>query len=186
MKKNLFFTFVSACVPGCGQMYQGYMRRGFSLALWFCTVIFIATSLNFGVIALFLPVIWAFAFYDTFNIRSMEADQLAAFPDDFLPSRTLMQQYNLDNLIKQDTPRKVIGWGAILLGVLLLFNTILRPIYWQLIEIYPLFARLVDGIVPATLGVIIIVLGVRMLRSSSKKTNTSSSDTIKEGDIGDE
>ena len=28
--KHGFFLFVSSCIPGCGQMYQGHMKRGTS------------------------------------------------------------------------------------------------------------------------------------------------------------
>ena len=31
MKKNGILTFLFAFVPGAGQMYQGYMKRGLSL-----------------------------------------------------------------------------------------------------------------------------------------------------------
>ena len=33
MLKNGFLTFCCAFVPGAGQMYQGYMKRGLSLIL---------------------------------------------------------------------------------------------------------------------------------------------------------
>ena len=28
MKKNAFLTFIFGCMPGAGQMYFGYMKRG--------------------------------------------------------------------------------------------------------------------------------------------------------------
>ena len=31
MKKNGILTLLFACIPGAGQMYQGYMKRGLSL-----------------------------------------------------------------------------------------------------------------------------------------------------------
>ena len=30
MKKNGILTLLFACIPGAGQMYQGYMKRGLS------------------------------------------------------------------------------------------------------------------------------------------------------------
>ena len=35
MKKNSILTFLFACIPGAGQMYYGYMRRGLSVAIVF-------------------------------------------------------------------------------------------------------------------------------------------------------
>ena len=34
--RNGFLLFISSCLSGCGQMYQGYMKRGLSLLLAFC------------------------------------------------------------------------------------------------------------------------------------------------------
>ena len=39
MKKNGILTLLFACIPGAGQMYQGYMKRGLSLITMFCLFI---------------------------------------------------------------------------------------------------------------------------------------------------
>ena len=39
MKKNAFLTFIFACIPGAGQMYYGYMKRGLSMITFFCLFI---------------------------------------------------------------------------------------------------------------------------------------------------
>ena len=46
MKKNNFLTFLFACIPGAGQMYYGYMRRGLSMILIFCLTCMVATLLR--------------------------------------------------------------------------------------------------------------------------------------------
>ena len=38
MLKNGFSTFCCAFIPGAGQMYQGYMKRGLSLILTACLI----------------------------------------------------------------------------------------------------------------------------------------------------
>ena len=38
MLKNGFLTFCCAFIPGAGQMYQGYMKRGLSLMLMCCVI----------------------------------------------------------------------------------------------------------------------------------------------------
>ena len=38
MLKNGFLTFCCAFIPGAGQMYQGYMKRGLSLILTACCI----------------------------------------------------------------------------------------------------------------------------------------------------
>lgn len=60
--RNGFLLFISSCLSGCGQMYQGYMKRGLSLLLAFCLILFASTYFFLGALALFLPVIWLYAF----------------------------------------------------------------------------------------------------------------------------
>ena len=38
MLKNGFLTLLFAFIPGAGQMYQGYMKRGLSLILMCCAI----------------------------------------------------------------------------------------------------------------------------------------------------
>ena len=45
MKKNGILTLLFACIPGAGQMYQGYMKRGLSLITMFCLFIIVGLSL---------------------------------------------------------------------------------------------------------------------------------------------
>ena len=67
--RNGFLLFISSCLSGCGQMYQGYMKRGLSLLLAFCLILFASTYFFLGALALFLPVIWLYAFFDSYARR---------------------------------------------------------------------------------------------------------------------
>ena len=44
MKKNGILTLLFACIPGAGQMYQGYMKRGLSLITMFCLFIIVGSA----------------------------------------------------------------------------------------------------------------------------------------------
>lgn len=46
--RNGFLLFISSCLSGCGQMYQGYMKRGLSLLLAFCLILFASTYFFWG------------------------------------------------------------------------------------------------------------------------------------------
>ena len=46
MRINGFFLFCCACVPGAGQMYLGYMKRGLSLITFFCLFIMAGTLVD--------------------------------------------------------------------------------------------------------------------------------------------
>ena len=69
---NRKMDFGPSALPssGGGQMYQGYMKRGLSLMSMFMFVIFLSAFLGMGLLSLMLPVIWAYSFFDTFNIHS--------------------------------------------------------------------------------------------------------------------
>lgn len=40
--KQGLLLFITSCLSGCGQMYQGYMKRGVSLLLGFFVILAIA------------------------------------------------------------------------------------------------------------------------------------------------
>ena len=54
MNKNRFLVFLFSLIPGAGQMYLGYMRRGICLMALFCAVI--ALTAIIGLAGLALPV----------------------------------------------------------------------------------------------------------------------------------
>ena len=76
MRINGFFLFCCACVPGAGQMYLGYMKRGLCLISLFCLDVMACMMLPF--LGVFMPVIWMYSFFDSFNLRRQL--RTASFP----------------------------------------------------------------------------------------------------------
>lgn len=66
MKKNAFLTFIFACIPGAGQMYYGYMKRGTSLLVYFCLFIMLGTIISPLVVG--VAVVYMFSFFDTYDL----------------------------------------------------------------------------------------------------------------------
>ena len=86
-KKNGFLTFCFAFIPGAGQMYLGYMHRGLSIVGAFALITMAASFFSYfglGVLAVLLPIIWMYSFFDTFRIASQTPEEAAAKPDAFL------------------------------------------------------------------------------------------------------
>ena len=81
MLKNGFLTFCCAFIPGAGQMYQGYMKRGLSLILTACLIGMVSSLLN--PVMLLLVVVWMYSFFDTFNLRAQIIADTAP-EDDYL------------------------------------------------------------------------------------------------------
>ena len=69
MKKNGILTLLFACVPGAGQMYQGYMKRGLSLITMFCLFIIVGSATGLDALVVGCIVVYMYSFFDTFNLR---------------------------------------------------------------------------------------------------------------------
>lgn len=129
--KSSFWTFCFAFVPGAGQMYLGYMQRGLSLILLFCVTGFVADLFYDAVV--FMPVIWMYSFFDTFNLRAqLMAGQTP--PDEMLFS--LGQEGWLRRLMSRR--QTVLGWVLVVLGLWALVQNFVLPPLRQLSDIYPM------------------------------------------------
>ena len=69
-KQGLLF-FISSCIPGCGQMHQGFMKRGISLMMMLCLIFTLAMFLSLGYLLIFLIPLWLFSFFDSYNLRTL-------------------------------------------------------------------------------------------------------------------
>ena len=61
--------FIASCIPGCGQMYLGYMKRGVSLMMVFSGVLALAIFLEMGALAVLMAPVWLYSFFDGYNLR---------------------------------------------------------------------------------------------------------------------
>lgn len=177
MRKNGFLTFCCALIPGFGQMYLGYMRRGASILAWFFAIIFVAAALNMGILALILPVVWAYSFFDTFNIGALSPQQRANFRDDYIPSYAWLKSHNFTSGRMQGKSGLVAGWVCIGFGLLMLYNIFISPLLWHLAEYIPFLSTLLNRLPTLIVGVAVIILGLWLLRKN-KKTPQSSDDMI--------
>lgn len=119
MQKNGILTFLFAFIPGAGQMYQGYMKRGLSLILMCCAIAVVASL--FSPVMFLILVIWMYSFFDTFNLRAQIATGTAP-EDDYLvhfdPKDKRLAQMMLDS-------HKLVGWALIAFGGLIAYENIL-------------------------------------------------------------
>ncbi len=123
-RKNPFLLFLSACIPGCGQMYQGYMKRGLSLMSLFAVIIGLATWLYFGQLALALPVLWLYSFFDTYNL-SHALQNGDAEPDAYPLGISLMDREQFSLLLAKR--HSLVGWGLVLVGLYGMWGMVARP-----------------------------------------------------------
>lgn len=122
MKKNGILTFLFAFVPGAGQMYQGYMKRGLSLITLFFLCIMAGMLLD--PLALTALIVWMYSFFDTFNLR-------AQFIAGTAPADDYLVHFNTKDarltLFFRDS-HKLVGWALIALGAMVAYQNIIMRV----------------------------------------------------------
>ena len=87
----------------------GYMKRGLSLLLAIFTLIAVAGFLSLGPLAFFTPVVWLYAFFDSYNLRRLIA-QDAAPEDAYLFGLSDMDSQQMTALLKSVTVSSAGCW----------------------------------------------------------------------------
>ena len=181
MLKNGFLTFCCAFIPGAGQMYQGYMKRGLSLILTACLIGMVSSLLN--PVLLLLVVVWMYSFFDTFNLRAQIGAGTAP-QDDYLVHINWhdqrMEQFMLDS-------HKLLGWGLIALGALVAYQNILMntlgDIVWRWGQSSPFFRALylmMDQLPEVVVCVALIVCGIWLVKGPRTAKKPQPADAAEE------
>ncbi|MDO5602302.1 MAG: hypothetical protein Q4G07_05980 [Oscillospiraceae bacterium] len=163
--KNGFLTFIFAFIPGAGQMYLGYLRRGASLMTFFTLLIAGTTFIPF-LCGPLLPVVWFFAFFDTFETRR-RMTQGCPREDAFMDFGLL--EHGCEGFVSRY--RKPLSIGLIAVGVYLLFRQFL---YWPLLHLLDMLSPVTPlhhflssffgGLPTLAAAALIIWLGIRLMR----------------------
>ena len=159
-----FLLFLTSCLCGCGQMYQGYMKRGVSLLLGGFTLIAVAGFLGMGALAFFTPVVWLYAFFDSYNLRRLIAQDTA--PEDaYLFGLSDMDSQQMTALLKKR--HSVIGWVLVIVGVYLLYDMIMNRLSWFFWDW--LYSLLRYDLPRMAVTVLVIALGLWFIRGPKAK-----------------
>lgn len=170
-KKNQFLTFCFSLLPGAGQMYMGFMKRGLSLMFSFFFLIFLSSWLNIGSLLLVLPIVWFFAFFDTHNLRSMPDEEFEKLKDDYIILPDLARK-NSEFLYSRY--RKVLAVVLIIIGFDLLWHNFIELFLGYLpAQLYSFLIRLTDTLPQIIIGIAIIALGVILIRGKKKELDAS-------------
>ena len=161
--KNGFLLFIASCLSGCGQMYQGYMKRGVSLLLAFALVFFISSNFFLGALVLFLPVIWLYAFFDSYSLRAQLAAGTAP-EDGFLFGLSDMDSQRLNALLKKR--HSLIGWVLVAVGAYMLYDMLMGQLSGLFFGWFGewLYSLLRYGVPRLVITVLVILLGAWFLR----------------------
>lgn len=167
-QKNGFLLFLTSCLSGCGQMYQGYMKRGLSLLLAFFLVIFVSTYFYLGTLVLFLPVIWAYAFFDSYSLRSQLSAGTAP-EDTFLFGLSDMDSKRLGELLRKR--HSLIGWVLVAVGIYMLYDMLMDQLGGLFFGWFGewIYSLLRYGAPRLVITVLVILLGLWFIRGPRAK-----------------
>ena len=155
MKKNLFFTFCFSFIPGAGQMYQDYMKRGISLMILFGIFVGIYAMVGIPIFLIPVPIMYAYSFFDTYNLRNKIGT------DKEIQDKAIWEELGLEefknNKLNKST-NTFLGVILIFVGAYLVFNSILKDIgirydiyYLKIFSSYVL--RYLPSVIIATLSI---------------------------------
>ncbi|HQD41444.1 MAG TPA: hypothetical protein PLE53_02360 [Bacillota bacterium] len=147
-------TCLLSVVPGAGHMFLGYQKLGLELMTLFFFSFFFVDWLRIGFFMFIIPVIWFYSMFDALHKASgdrapVEEDHLSVL--DFIGG----DKYKWSS-------SKLLGYGLILIGVLLIFDRIISPMIPYEIRNY-----LQTGIV----ALLFIAGGVKILMGDRKGRN---------------
>ena len=162
-KQGLLF-FISSCIPGCGQMHQGYMKRGMSLLTVFCGIFAIAAFLNIGALTALMVPVWLYAFFDSYNLRT-QLDGGTAPADAFLLGLDQADGERMALLCRKR--HSLVGWGLVALGVCILYTTVagwVVDFLGQFFDSWWLYSILLYDVPRLAVTIGIIALGIWFIR----------------------
>lgn len=154
-KKNKFFTFLWALIPGAGHMNMGFMKEGLSLLSFFFGCIFISAYFNIEAGIFILPVIWFYSFFDAINKNSLPDEDFYSLEDHFL--------FHFNSNIRNYPT--IIAFILIFFGVYLTLKGICDLLPYYISDL--LYPFIYNGTFPQLFfGSIIVLCGIRLIKKN--------------------
>ena len=172
MKKNGILTLLFACIPGAGQMYQGYMKRGLSLITMFCLFIILGSTTGLDALVVGCIVVYMYSFFDTLNLRAQLAAEKA--PEDDYLVHFNWHDARMTQFMGES--HKLVGWCLIATGALIAYEQIimntLGDILWRWGQKAPVWRAIylvMDQLPEVVLCVALILCGIWLVRGPRAK-----------------
>ena len=164
-RKHGLLLFIAACIPCCGEMYQGYMKRGISILTAFCAVFALAVFLEIGALAVLMIPLWLFSFFDSYNLRGQTDAQAESNPDAYLFGLSDMDSRRMSDLLRKR--HSLVGWGLVILGVYVFYTTAadwVTDFFYQFFDAWWIGRILSYDVPRLAVTIFIIALGVWFIR----------------------
>ena len=167
MKKSLFLTFCFSFIPGAGQMYQGYMKKGLSVMILFATMIALFAMTEIAIFAIPIPIILAYSFFNTYNLRNKIGTNNQEEDKYIWEEEESKKMFGSIKIKKKNT---LLGSCLILIGIYILLNSVLLKIANIYdIEIISNVIHIVSRYLPSLIiAVLSIVFGLKFILNKNE------------------
>lgn len=126
-QKHGFWVFIFSLIPGAGEMYMGFKKQGLSIMLLFWGSIALASITGLGWLAMFLPVIWFYSFFNVHNLKSLSEEEFYSVEDNYILH---MDQFSGDMGKFLQKHQSAAAWVLILFGICILWSRFTSLLYF--------------------------------------------------------
>ncbi|HHT47521.1 MAG TPA: hypothetical protein GX004_09620 [Firmicutes bacterium] len=155
-------------IPGAGHMFLGYQKLGLELMTLFFFSFFFIDWLRIGLFMFIIPVIWFYSMFDALHKAS--GDGALAEEDNLSLLEVIGENSN------RWSGSKLLGYGLIIIGALLIFDRIISPMIPYEIRNY-----MQTGIV----ALLFIAGGIRILAGGRKEGGAKREEVLEECENGE-
>lgn len=178
MPKNSLLTLLFSFIPGAGQMYQGYMKRGLCLVtLFFLFILPGAFLWGLQPLMICCAIVYMYSFFDSLNLHAqIRAGNPPA--DDFIFGTSLLSALS-QGVLRQYN--RIIGWGLVLLGGYVVYNTVLvnmlSDLFYALNLDFGPVRQILYALPSLIVAIIFIYAGIRLVQGGGKSSGKPPQDT---------
>lgn len=166
-QKHGFWVFIFSLIPGAGEMYMGFKKQGISIMLLFWGSIALASITGLEWLAMFLPVIWFYSFFNVHNLKSLSEEEFYSIDDNYVLH---MDQFsgNMGKFLQKH--RNVTAWILILFGICILWSRFTALLYLIIPDNLSHYAYEICNSLPQiAIAIGIIAAGIYLLTQQKKK-----------------
>lgn len=166
MQKKGFLLFLCSLIPGAGELYMGFKKRGISMMAIFWGIVALTSVSGLEVLALTLPIVWAYSFFQVHNLKSLPEEVFYLQKDEYAFHFGYVLEHKREMLRKY---RVVIAAVCILFGGSVLIHTFGDILYYLLpMHLADSFAMVSGMIKNAVVAVVFLGGGIYLAVNKEK------------------
>ena len=173
-KRNGFWTFWFSFVPGCAEMYWGFMQAGVSLLIPFAGLIFLAYLMGMEELLFLDMIVYIYAFFHARNMAHLSEEEVRAMEDG---SVNLLEGIGVTfDTLRKRSVAQLAGILLIVFGVyevlLMLYRSIPLPSWFNQ------YARSFFQSFPqGATAVLLIALGIKLINGKKQELDREAEPT---------